>query len=174
MAQCNRCIHDFVCKYKDKIAEMKEQHDFIKDISCTYQQNGAPQQPVQKTAKKGQPQAMENPDRKEGNAGPENNADGMTPEPESGNGNNTEQNNAQTQQPGQVPAQGRNEIMNIGIPYLKLSNPEYAETLKSIGISYISEVYDYENAKGWNGISRPMLQELSMKLQAFNLPALRI
>lgn len=32
--QCTKCIHDEMCKYKDEIEKIKEQHVFIDDITC--------------------------------------------------------------------------------------------------------------------------------------------
>ena len=67
MAQCNRCIHSDVCRYSDRIAALKEENPFIKDITCNYQVYGENPKPVKKqvvSKPQAEPKAdgQENPD----------------------------------------------------------------------------------------------------------------
>ena len=41
LKQCSKCIHDEMCKYKEKIEEIKEENIFVEDVTCNRFTNAA-------------------------------------------------------------------------------------------------------------------------------------
>lgn len=141
MAQCSRCIHSDVCRYSDKIAELKNENPFIKDITCNYQVYGENPKPVKK-------QQVSSPAL-------------------------AQQDKSSVQESTEDP---KSEVKALAVKALKL-HEDFTEKLAERNIHTIGDIYTYEREHVcWenSGLDRNSMIALSRKLEALNLPALKL
>lgn len=154
LKQCSKCIHDEMCKYKEKIEEIKEENIFVEDVTCNRFTNAASVTTETKPTKKATKPKKQEPES----------------EPEA-----TEK--TETVNPDDAASDDEiDDFDSLKISNLFLSEPT-VKVLNKNGINTVADIYTLNNSPEfkWSsvkGLKEHQYNELNNKMTAFNKPQL--